>query len=481
MSRKLLFSQIMFIGILLFANPIALISNNLTISNVSLTGQNAAENYAYIRFDISWENSWRTSSAPNNHDAAWVFAKYRVGSGTWNHVMLSPSGHIAPAGSTLEVPSDLVGAFFYRDADGSGTFTKTGVKLRWNYGASGIGDNDVVDVKVFGLEMVYVPEGAFWVGSPGANANAKLYTYNSDLSSNPYLINSENVIQVSEINGNLYYSSGHIDQGDMLGPVPAAFPKGYNAIYSMKYEITQQQYVDLLNSLNRIEQNRRTATFINPLATSVTNSFVMTNTSAIIHRNGIRCNSTFAANTPIHFFCDYNENGIEGDLDDGKDIACNYISWADLMAYLDWSGLRPLTELEFEKICRGPLVPILNEYAWGSSSGLVRNTGITDPGTINETSANNANASCKGVPEIGQLRVGAFAKSATTRVQSGASYYGAMEMSGNSWERPVTIGNPTGRNFTGLHGDGTLSSAGGSEGDANVAFWPGNDASGGGF
>jgi hypothetical protein len=42
-----------------------------------------------VQFNLSWENSWRTSAAPNNRDAAQVFVKYRVGSGDWQHTLLS--------------------------------------------------------------------------------------------------------------------------------------------------------------------------------------------------------------------------------------------------------------------------------------------------------------------------------------------------------------------------------------------------------
>jgi hypothetical protein len=52
-----------------------------------------------------------------------------------------------------------------------------------------------------------------------------------------------------------------------------------------------------------------------------------------------------------------------------------------------------------------------------------------------------------------------------------------MELSGNVWERPVTIGNVTGRAFTGTHGDGVLDS----NGAANAATWPGTDAVGAGW
>jgi hypothetical protein len=49
-----------------------------------------------------------------------------------------------------------------------------------------------------------------------------------------------------------------------------------------------------------------------------------------------------------------------------------------------------------------------------------------------------------------------------------------MELSGNLWERPVTVGNGTGRNFTGLHGNGILTSAG----HGAVEAWPGGGSSG---
>ncbi len=42
-----------------------------------------------------------------------------------------------------------------------------------------------------------------------------------------------------------------------------------------------------------------------------------------------------------------------------------------------------------------------------------------------------------------------------------------MEMSGNLTEQCVTIGNAAGRAYTGVHGDGKLSSAA----EANVAGW----------
>ena len=45
-----------------------------------------------------------------------------------------------------------------------------------------------------------------------------------------------------------------------------------------------------------------------------------------------------------------------------------YMCWADCATYADWAGLRPMTELEFEKACRGPLKPVPDEYAWGTAA-----------------------------------------------------------------------------------------------------------------
>jgi hypothetical protein len=72
-----------------------------------------------------------------------------------------------------------------------------------------------------------------------------------------------------------------------------------------------------------------------------------------------------------------------------------------------------------------------------------------------------------GVP----FRVGCFASlnyGQASRVLSGGSYYGTMELSGNLWERVVTVANSDGLAFTGEHGDGALDS----NGRANVTNWP---------
>ncbi|MDQ3073474.1 MAG: hypothetical protein M3Q97_09465, partial [Bacteroidota bacterium] len=47
--------------------------NNVSISAVEIAGANK------ISFTLSWENSWSLDGieVPYNHDAVWVFVKYR--------------------------------------------------------------------------------------------------------------------------------------------------------------------------------------------------------------------------------------------------------------------------------------------------------------------------------------------------------------------------------------------------------------------
>ena len=455
-------------------------ANNIAVTNVSLT--NPGTGYTMVQFDISWENSFRVSHGPKNWDAAWVFVKYRIkanygGDGTWKHAWLNNTGNVAPTGSTLDIglldPSSAfnistnpgLGAFLHRDADGIGTFTKTGVQLKWNYaqnfktGATPIGSSDVMDVQVYAIEMVYVPQGAYYLGTGGTEYGA-FFTYPTV--TNPYQIISEASITVGTGAGNLYYDNSLTGQiGDRNGPIPATFPKGYTAFYCMKYEVSQQGYVDFLNSLTRAQQATRTATNLVVGTTAVTNRYVMINSVTADYRHIIRCDGTIDANNPITFYCDANGNGVGGEASDGKDVALN-TSQYDLYAYLDWSGLRPMTELEFEKACRGDQAPVPNEFAWGTTS-IVSATGISNGFANNEVASNiAAGANCNGGLQnwVGPIRVGSFASAASSRQAAGATYYGITEMSGNMMETTITAGNATGRAFTGTHGNGILSAIG---------------------
>ncbi len=449
-------------------------ANNIQVANVTLTGQNTVDDYTLVEFDISWENSWRVVGGPGNWDAAWVFVKYRIGAGPWLHAWINSLGHTAPSGSTIEVglldpgtsfnnmTNPGMGVFIYRSSPGSGTFALTDVKLRWNYGDNGLSDNEQVDIKVFAIEHVYVPQGPFYVGSGGSESGA-FYTYDPGPENDPYLISSEGAINVGATTGYLYYQNPSTYSGDQLGPIPASFPKGYDAFYFMKYEVSQKGYVDFLNSLSRSQQMQRVRTDITMDQTAET--FVMWNSSVFDGRNGIRVLPQFPLPpASIYFFCDYNVNFIGNEPGDGQDIACNWLTVGDLMAYLDWTGLRIMAELEYEKCGRGPIVPTANEFAWGNNYYSPASE-INNAGYPNEKANDLGN--CNFFLSY-PMRCGCFATSSSTRESAGAGYFGSMELSGNVWERCVSVGHSAGRLFDGRHGNGILDDMG----YADVQDWP---------
>lgn len=469
-------------------------ANNISISAGTLTGNTGT--VVDVQFDLSWENSWRID--PDRWDAAWVFVKYRnAGTGLWEHARLGDDAtHQAGSGTPSTISTGLldpalpfdagtnwgVGVFIHRSAAGSGTFTTTDVKLRWNYAQNGIAYTEIADVQVFAVEMVRIPEGPFHVGSGGTEPGSFTDGAWGSGPTIPFLITSENALTIAPNAGSLWgtSSSGNSSIGG-TGTLPAAFPKGYKAFYMMKHELTMQQYADFLNTLTRTQQNTRTATDIAPGIFIVNNYFVMVNSSGPFPtiRSGIRCDVNVNPTAPITFYCDLNNNGVGGEADDGAWVPCNPLSWADIAAYLDWSGLRPMTELEFEKACRGSLLPVAGEYAWGTTNSTRANS-IVDPGANTESVSPvgaNANHFQDGFFSLGPVRVGAFATGSSDRELAGAGYYGNLELSGNMMEKPVTVGNATGRAFTGALGNGALSAVG----QADVPAWPGTNAIGIGF
>jgi formylglycine-generating enzyme required for sulfatase activity len=306
--------------------------------------------------------------------------------------------------------------------------------------------------------MVYIPEGSFFAGDRTSNYTFKQGSSDTD----PWYIGSEDAITtanaagsgtgVAETAAEYYHNNG----GDALGSVytiPAAFPKGYQAFYMMKGEISQEQWVTFFNTLTATQKTTRDIT-------SSTNSGK--NTDNLDIRNNVSWTSGDAT-LP--------------DRGGGKKyaaVAMNYISWADLTALLDWSALRPMSELEFERAGRGPYPSLSGEYAWGSTSftqatNLISNAGL-------DTERAPAGSNCNSNDQIaGPLRVGSFAYGVSTRVAAGAGYYGAMDLSGNLSEAAVTVGNSTGRSFEGrYHGNGALDS----NGNHNVSTWPANTGAG---
>jgi len=143
-----------------------------------------------------------------------------------------------------------------------------------------------------------------------------------------------------------------------------------------------------------------------------------------------------------------------------------------------------MSELEFERAGRGPYRALANEFAWGNSSTQTAPTSIVNGGTATEAPGNAANCHWGNAGRVvdGPLRVGALAYGDATRIASGAGDYGSMELSGNLYERTVTVSNTTGRAFEGrYHGNGVLTNVSGNYGHANVSTWPGTNATGSGL
>jgi formylglycine-generating enzyme required for sulfatase activity len=448
-------------------------ANNIQVSNASLIDNNTAAGTCMVQFDLSWENSWMLNGVVN-WDAAWVFVKFKTSQGIWQHARLADTGHLMPSGSQLElglltpgaaydqVSNPVVGTFIRRTNEGSGTFTAMGVKLNWNYFAQGIGSNDIAEVRVFAIEMVHVNQGAFAAGSGGAEADAFIRT----------TIGTADATTAPSGTGSLGGQSGGYPTSQ-VAPSNSAWPNGFKAFYCMKYEISQQGYVDLLNTLTYEQQQMRTVA--SPAAASGSAALSPGNS----HRNGIDVQTAGVAGvSPAVYACNYNGNSLFGEPADGKDIACNFLGWGDVAAYLDWSGLRPMTELEFEKACRGPLLAVPNEFAWGTASVSPAIYTLANAGANNEAIATNYGTAGNALYDqyqmfsssYGPYRVGIFAAhgSNSGRVTSGSSYYGIMELSGNTWENTITIGNASGRSFNGVHGNGSLDS----NGEHDATTWP---------
>ncbi|MEM6967732.1 MAG: SUMF1/EgtB/PvdO family nonheme iron enzyme, partial [Bacteroidota bacterium] len=291
-----------------------------------------------------------------------------------------------------------------------------------------------------------------------------------------YKVSSEAPISIGKNDGDLFWIDADIPGTNTFSGIPkgqlnAEFPKGYRGFYQMKYELSQQQYCDFLNTLTPAQQFQRDFTQQKEYKRPIKD-----------YRNWIKkINDNYATDRPHR--------------------PCNFISWKDGLAYADWAGIRHMTELEFEKACRGPKAATYRAYVWGANeiadkSNMKYCTTIKMPnGDLAkaelgaEVTDGNIHASmfsyfnlddvckpgsrfydpdcvgCRGFEGgdggRGPLRMGICGRTSDgNRIKAGATYYGAMDMGGNLQEPVVTVGHPSGRRFRGSHGDGILSSDG---------------------
>lgn len=422
---------------------VAAYANNIRVENAALAKKDTVAKTASVVFDLAWDNSWRDVV---NHDAAWVFVKFRPpGSNVWEHAILSSSSgaHGPAANSVIDAVPDGGGALIYRSADYAGNVSYPKTRLCWEYGSNGydFAQGDVIELAVFAIEMVYIPEGPFYVGS-GGNEIYHLYKYTDGTQSNePYYVSSEAAFGWGKNNGNIYYCSNAASTqtfpGGPDGTISNDFPKGFAAFYCMKHEVSQGQYTDFLNMLTTAQATRN---FPNPSGDSRYPHTIVKN-----------ADQSYSVSMPTR--------------------AQNWLQVAFGNAYSDWAALRPMTELEYEKACRGPLTPVVDECAWGSTNYILLTSvaGVFGSGTETALPANANFSRVNYYPS----RCGIFATGGTTtREASGAGYYGVLDLTGNVIEQCVQVGWPIGRAYTGLHGDGKLAA----NGDHNVPGWPGEDS-----
>jgi formylglycine-generating enzyme required for sulfatase activity len=419
-------------ALLFFANTLS--ANNVRITGTAVSGSN-------VTFSIAWDNSWYANVAPANNDAVWLFVKYQdCATQQWAHAGLSTvvADHTAASPLVVETVADGKGVFLRRGALGGGNIAATTVTLKMTIPAG------TYNYKVFGVEMVKVLQDTFQLGDGVSSTTYSSITINA-------------ARQGAGISGATLGNNAGV-------AIPATYPMGYNAFYCMKNEISQQQYVDFLNSIQYRQQEGRTTT--PPNSAVGTLAF---GAGARTYGNGIVIQTPGSNSAiPAVYGCDFTV-GTLNDIDDAQNKPANYLSWGDLSGYLDWAALRPMTEMEYEKVCRGPVTRVANEFAWGTTTiAATASYTITNLGAANEGLSAVANGICNYYYSYAPMRVGFAATSTSGRVSAGAAYYGAMEMTGNVWEQTVSTYNAAGATFTGDLGDGDLTSIG----QSNTASWP---------
>jgi hypothetical protein len=359
-------------------------------------------------------------------------------------------------------------------------FVITGSNDGENYEViGGYKNHTKIGTSIFGVTPnawgVYLP---FRITKPGEYNRYRFYFYSFTVAL-PFIGLYDDYLNVNKITNEskLYFMSRETE-------IPEEFPKGFNNFWVMKYEVTQLDWTEFLNTLTFDQQLNRTGLARGLAAT----------TRLGTGRNWIRVQSVDSKTGRYTFGLniDGTLTGNWAPSENAGQVPVFNLNWADAAAYADWAGLRPLTELEFEKMSRGFIEAVPNEFAWGSSmiSPISSEVGLLNINRVNEVqerglpgrriAAGNVRTSPNGQPthQHWPMRVGAFAATnVSSRMESGSTFFGIMNTSDNVAERYINVSTPQGRTFTGEHGDGKLNASG----FANVPNWPGEDSKGTGY
>jgi formylglycine-generating enzyme required for sulfatase activity len=496
--KKYIPSIILVFLLILFGE--AIFANNIRIKKLTLTDTLKTTKDIKIKFDLSWENSWRDDI---NWDAAWITAKVKRPNGTWKHIKFQTTGNSIegnPQSAKIVVPSDRMGAFIYRSSKGTGNIDLSGIKLLWNYGLDSVANIDSAEIRFFATEMVYVPQGSFAFGdsyTPTQNMymqssadrlvssifqnfipsdttkygrNTPMFTIISDKTSAKITSASTNSGPGSNadqviINGIYINGSKGIGINNEEPFKYSNYPVGYKAFYAMKYEVSQGQYTDFLNTTKVSTSNS-----LPPMPIQMTNMLLPAPNSP---------------NQPLVRFSI--EKQGESYIVSRPDRAMDYANSNQVFAFANWSSLRPMTELEFEKAARGPLAPSYNDRAngkipqgnmtpMGNNNLLVNSLKLS--GAENGTETSTTSDSTKflalydgtiegGDGGSGAYRVGIFATNSSNRNSSGASYYGIMGLTDNASEFVISLNTEASRSFKDANGIGENSS----NGFPNINHW----------
>ena len=440
----------------------ALSNNKYRSTNKAYVTANAISNNT-IEGEIHYFDFWNDDI---NHSALYVFFKNNALSVEIEKIELDG------AFFTLEILDDRAGFYVIPTKE---NINEQCIDFQISF------RTELTNITSHCIEMVYIPKGKFSLGSAksfeyrntkntsngslGAPLNAFFQSGQNGTFNGAYEVGSEKTIEIGDCEGCLNYLDAEIAgvntySGDRKGILPLEFPKGFNAFYQMRYELTENQYCDFLNSLDSKQAKNR----INPDA---------------IFQGGSRK--------------DYgNFISLKGGIyiTSRPNQACSFLSWNDCLAYSDWAGMRIMTEFEFEKSSRGFEKPKFREYSWGGSE--IENTYFLDKNLskcldnhycvdgnvhVNYLGFSNYNEVCIENNEVsyvgcrvlssemnyrGPLETGIHAKGKKTinRVSTGGGYFGTLDLSGNLREPVVPIGSAGSRKYKGTIGDGKINEDG---------------------
>ncbi len=442
-------------------------ANNLVMSTPLYDHTNKT-----ISFTIAWDNSWKVATGPSNWDGVWVFVKRQACSNTniWASALLSTtsSDHTSTAASgsnllSIDAVADGMGVFIKRTSAGIGSIGTHTITLALNSTLTtqpAITTSSTDNFKVFGTEMVYVPQGGFYLGD-GRATNTSNFSGGNNASTALFI---DATTQSNGLGSAVNYTSNPIY--GCPGSLPSTFPLGYNGFWCMKYELSMVAFTEFLNCLTYDQQAVRLekwgSRYPNVLGTNFCNA----------SNKGALTVTTIGTYNTIPAVFSYNSSYANYS-------PVPYLGWKDLTAYLDWSGLRPMTEFEFEKACRGTLNPVANEYPWGNTLFTRAFNAPSNQGLATEKAGQTGEGLCLynwNDQNQCPFRSGYAATSTTNRSQAGATYYGIMDMAGNLSEQVIGGAGYDFSNFTTANGDGVL----GTNGNANTVGWPTKNGAGSG-